>query len=172
MLIINEWSLYGLGKLEIISAKTEWKLFESGSVLLDNVFVGGSNSDGGSIYVCRVNSSIASELLPGMYDPVQGSCQMTWGGKTYSYSKFDLLTTNDPSSLVWLGNKDGDVSLGSIVGGLSDRSDELNIARAMISGGQAIGKVHGRHSKAYVPFAGKETEIFSYEVLCSFDYKL
>lgn len=142
-------------------------------MLPGNAFVGGSNSDGRSIYVCRVNSTISVELLPGMYDPAQGACQITYGGKVYSYAKFDLLITNDPSSLVWLSNKNGEASLGSIVGGLSDRNDELHIARARVSEqGQTIGKVHGRHAKAYVPFEGKETEMISYEVLCSFDYTL
>ncbi|XP_015789134.1 uncharacterized protein LOC107366074 [Tetranychus urticae] len=154
----------------------QWVRFVDKDTSLVNAFVGGTNARSSSIYVCRVNStkSRALELLPGMFDPDSGisACEVTWGDDSYRYYDFDILVAKDPSVLVWESDTYGDAPIGALSGGISEMNDELQISRADINSGQYIGKVHGRHSRAYVAYGSRERTVRTYQVLCLQDYSL
>lgn len=97
---------------------------------------------------------------------------MTYGGNSYKYNNFEILIAQDPSVFWWESESYGRAPTGALIGGFSDFKDDLQISRAEIDGGQFIGKVHGRHSKAYVAYQGKEKTVQTYEVLCFKDYSL
>ncbi|XP_015789380.1 uncharacterized protein LOC107366311 [Tetranychus urticae] len=152
----------------------QWIRFVDKNTSLVNAFVAGKNPWYSSIYVCRVNSTKALEILPGMFDPSNyySSCEVTWGGKSYTDDNFEILVANDPSVFVWESDTYKDTPIGALSGGISEWKDDLQISRAEIGAGQYIGKVHGRHSKAYVAYDRLEKTVASYQVLCLQDYSL
>ncbi|XP_015789126.1 uncharacterized protein LOC107366068 [Tetranychus urticae] len=160
-------------EFKIKFTRPQWIPFINKDTPLENAFVGGNNMNGRSLYVCRVNSTKAVEILPGMFDPDSASaCEVTWGDKSYKYYDFEILMAKDPSVFVWESDTYGHAPIGALSGGLSEMKDELQISRAEIGSGQYIGKVHGRHSKAYVAYNGREKTVQSYQVLCLQDYSL
>ncbi|XP_015789377.1 uncharacterized protein LOC107366310 [Tetranychus urticae] len=162
------------GGFKIKFIEPQWIPFVDEDTSLVNAFVAGSTSQSRTVYVCRVNSTKALEILPGMLGPSNyyRSCEVTWGGKSYTYDNFEILVAKDPSVFEWKSGTYGDTPIGALSGGLSEWKDDLQISRAAIGSGKYIGKVHGRHSKAYVAYDDKEKEVISYEVLCLQDYSL
>ncbi|XP_015789114.1 uncharacterized protein LOC107366053 [Tetranychus urticae] len=165
-----------IGEFKVKFNEPQWIPFVNKDTSLVNAFVGGTNGNGRSIYVCRANTtkSRALELLPGMFDPDSGSsaCEVTWRGDGYRYESFEILVAKDPSVLVWESDHYGHAPIGALSGGLSETDDELQMSRADRISGQYIGKVHGRYSKAYIAEDGKEMTVLSYKVLCLQDYSL
>ncbi|XP_025016228.1 uncharacterized protein LOC112538653 [Tetranychus urticae] len=162
-----------LGEAKIKFIEPQWIPYVYRNTSLVNAFVAGTNSQSKSIYVCRVDLvRNPSDLLPGMFDPGKG-CVVTYGGTSRRYLlAFEILVAKDPSVLVWESDAYGHAPIGALSGGLSGIKEELQISRVKIGSGQYIGKVHGRHSMAYVSYDGKEKAVSSYQVLCLQDYNL
>ncbi|XP_015792570.1 uncharacterized protein LOC107369158 [Tetranychus urticae] len=155
-------------KLLQLDHATQWKSYTSETVSLDGAFEAGEDSDGKKIYPCR--ASYSRDLMSGTFK--SNACWVTYGGRAYSQSTFELLVTKNPSALLWLPNSNGGAYNGAIVSGMTYTDDELLAARVSFYYYYAVGKMHDRYASAYVPRGNTEYETKEYEALCAVDYSL
>lgn len=144
---------------------------------MKNAFIADINSDNETIYICRANHgfevfSIDIELIPGVFDPVRKICTISTGQSAYEYTKFEVLTVADESSLMWIQCSTGELPLGSVVSGVSVTDDEVPIAKLYHKGTTWIGRVQIRDHEAYATFDGAQVIQPYYHILSLRDISL
>jgi len=142
----------------------QWVAASGGSVPSGKAVAGGYDINGEKIYVGRAHH--AGDVIPGKIVPSHRTCYVSYDGREFNITAYEVLCTTQPASLQWLPAKSGQVPTGAIEGGHASNGDKLYISRALHQGSQVIGKVHPRYQLAYIPFDGKEVSKGSYEVLC------
>ncbi|XP_053213058.1 uncharacterized protein LOC128396489 [Panonychus citri] len=147
-----------------------WTRYTS-SFSIENAFVADIDANHQPIYICRAvySSYVFDEdidLIPGLFDPKKGVCIISYGYSAYEYKEFQVLTTEDQSSLIWVETSHGIAPEGVVIGGQTTKEDELPIAKFEKEGQILIGSVHDRYGLAFAAFEGTETESSYYHVLC------
>lgn len=122
------------------------------------------------LYVCRAYQN--GDIIPGTGNINSGRCYVSIHQKEHVHLNGEFLTKAKAGTrLTWSQKPSNNViPSNAIPGGRSRLGETLYIARATaVSGGRSsivVGKVHaGRPDVAFVPFDGKEFEVYSFEFL-------
>ncbi|CAH8433084.1 unnamed protein product [Schistosoma intercalatum] len=96
-------------------------------------------------------------------------------GKEIPLSEFEILcTTNVLSNQTlyqWVPASFGRVPAGALLAGITNTSEPLYIARAMVQDELCIGKLNCSQKFALLPYKGKENKVKHYDVLCFIEQK-
>lgn len=127
--------------------------------------------DGGELlYVCRAYQN--GDIIPGTGNINSGKCYVSIHQLEHVHTNGEFLTKGKAGSrLAWSQKPSNNViPSNAIAGGRSRLGETLYVARATVSSGGrssvVVGKVHaGRPDIAFLPFDGKEHEVYSFEFL-------
>ncbi|XP_011207961.2 uncharacterized protein LOC105229391 [Bactrocera dorsalis] len=145
----------------------------NGELVPPGAFVGGRDCDGTPIYVGR--SIHRDDHLPAKVIPSKGCAYVCWRGKEIPKTEYEVLVGN---GYEWVTSSGGSVPPNAVLGGITCHGERLYIGRVAYRNSLTIGKIHPSHGCLYIPFAGKELNFHSYEVLigkdrsvCGFPFK-
>jgi hypothetical protein len=119
----------------------------------------GFEADGTPLYIAR--ASFNGGLQVGKVNPTHTSAYIPWGGKENPVTAFEVYTGGGR----WVPANSAEVPAGAIVGGKEADGTPLYIIRAPWEGSLVPGKFNPRFHKGYIPYAGAEHEIQSFEIL-------
>ena len=140
-----------------------WVDCVSGIVPSNSPVVGGNDVNGEPIYVCRAVHN--RDTIPGKMVPSHRVGYVAYDGKEHAHQNYQVLTNPNHACLAWVPASSGQIPTGALLGGEQADGTPLYIGRAYHHSSLIVGKVHPRHHVLYVPFAGSEIAIKSYEVL-------
>jgi len=142
-----------------------WEPSDDGTwVQRELAVVGGQDMNGELMFIGRAFRE--GDVIPGKIIPSHGACYVSWSGREYRHSDYQILTTVDAAEIIWIPSSDGMVPTGAVQGGATSSGEPLFIGRAMQNGFYMVGKIHPSHEVLYTPFDGSESSHRHYEVLC------
>uniref|UniRef100_T1KCU6 Uncharacterized protein n=1 Tax=Tetranychus urticae TaxID=32264 RepID=T1KCU6_TETUR len=163
-------------KMNLIKDEIKWVSYSSEDYSLTDALAGGTGANGKTVYLCRAkqraNKKNEDEVIPGTFDPTDSVCKVPYGDKANAHSEFELLVTKNPTRLVWVEDKHGELKKGAISGGHTAYNEELYVTRFKYYGFTVLGKLHLAHNKASGPVDGLERYDAYYDLLCLSDYAL
>ncbi|XP_015786283.1 uncharacterized protein LOC107363563 [Tetranychus urticae] len=161
-------------KYKLLSSQNipKWVTYKEDTELTDAVLAGQVAGTNENIYVCRAQHEVWMdnadyEPIPGAFIPSIRQCVVNHGENAYQYSRFEILTMKDQSSLIWARESQGNEPSGALTGGYTGFYNEVPIVRTYYDDEVAIGKVH----KSYVTYKVNGI-VDEYEVLCMKDISL
>lgn len=104
-------------------------------------------------------------IISGSIIPAEGKLYLTWGFETHVKTDFEILVGGSP--LNWVAAEGKKVPTNAFVGGMSQDSEELFIARVKQQNNNIlVGKVHPQYGLSYTPdpVGMKEIENSKYEI--------
>lgn len=135
-----------------------------------DLLVARSNVASELLYVCRAYQN--GDIIPGTGNINDGRCYVSIHKLEHVHINGEFLTRGRSGTrLVWKQKPSNNVIPNNAVpGGRSRLGETLYIARASVVSGSrssvVVGKVHAdRPDIAYMPFDGKEHEVYSFEFL-------
>ncbi|XP_065088110.1 uncharacterized protein LOC135709652 [Ochlerotatus camptorhynchus] len=140
---------------------TKWVWTNAFGPYPPNMVSGGQDSDGSLIYIGRANHS--GDLIPAKVIPQKNAAYVAYGGEEVSVSDFEVLCRK---KLIWDTVTGGNVPPDALNGGNTADGEPLYIGRVCHEGAQTIGKVQQSHECVYIPYAGEEVSLQTYDVLC------
>ncbi|XP_059614537.1 uncharacterized protein LOC132260445 [Phlebotomus argentipes] len=140
------------------SGNPYWRPASEGQ-LPPGAVIGGHEIGGEKLYVARARYGGA--LIPGKLVPSHRCAYVSWGGREHSVKHYEVLCN---ISGRWISGSRGTVPAHALPGGTSEQGETLYIGRANHKGTQTIGKLQPSHKLCYIPYAGKEIGMRSYEV--------
>ncbi|XP_055859193.1 uncharacterized protein LOC129921409 isoform X2 [Episyrphus balteatus] len=129
-----------------------------------NAVYAGHDTDSATIYVGRAFHN--GDLLPAKVIPNKSCAYICHGGCEIVKDHFEVLTG---FGYRWVPAADGFVPPGAVEGGRTVQGEPLFIGRANYCGSLTPGKIQKSHGCLYIPFAGQERRVVSYEVLVGND---
>lgn len=135
-----------------------------------DLLVGRDAVGGEFLYVCRAYQN--GDIMPGTGNIITGKCYVSMYQQEHVHTDGEFLTKGKSGArMAWQQKPSNNViPSNAIPGGRTRMGETLYIARAnVVYGGRSsvvIGKVHaGRPDVAFLPFDGKEHEVYSFEFL-------
>jgi len=121
---------------------------------------GGHDTDGSPIYVGRAFHE--GNLLPAKIIPLKNACYVSNNGAEIFIPNFERLSG---TGFTWVPKSHGAVPDDTVVSGSTASGEPIYIARAHHEGSLTPGKVITSNACMFIPYGGKEEEIFWYEAL-------
>ncbi|CAG9796770.1 unnamed protein product [Diatraea saccharalis] len=157
---VSPYCAIPLQSRQIEGGKLHWVHMTSDKLPPD-ALIGGFDNE--PTYIARAYHN--NSICPGRFIPSQRVALIPWGFHEHRKQHFEILCGYDA---VWVQTSGNDIPLNAFVAGSSEVGGEpLYIGRAMIDSKLLTGKVHVLYKTCYLPYAGKEIEVNSYEVLVS-----
>ncbi|XP_066587914.1 uncharacterized protein [Prorops nasuta] len=132
----------------------------SGGMVPPGAVEGGRDDE--PLFVGRAHHEGA--LLPGKVKPGHCVCYVSWGGAEHGKTDYQVLCGCNPA---WIPVEGGNIPPNAIPAGESEDGETLFVGRVNHEGTLTIGKVQPSHQVLYIPFAGEEIPIASYEIMVS-----
>ncbi|XP_047985009.1 uncharacterized protein LOC125225371 isoform X1 [Leguminivora glycinivorella] len=103
-------------------------------------------------------------MCPGTYVPSKRKAFVPWGGRAHAKDDFQVLCGYNAT---WIKTGSNKIPQNAFVGGRSEvRQEPLYIGRAVHEDNLISGKIHVIYNTCYIPYKGKEIEIYDqFEVL-------
>ncbi|XP_061708552.1 uncharacterized protein LOC133518832 isoform X1 [Cydia pomonella] len=103
-------------------------------------------------------------MCPGKYVPSKRKAFVPWGGREHAKDDFQVLCGYNAT---WVKTGSNKIPQNAFIGGISEvRQEPLYIGRAVHEGNLINGKIHVIYHTCYIPYEGKEVEIYDqFEVL-------
>ncbi|XP_065367351.1 uncharacterized protein LOC135960076 [Calliphora vicina] len=137
-----------------------WIKSSSADDLPDFAIEGGYDCDGTPIYVGRAEHE--DEMLPAKVIPSKGCAYVAWGGQEHPKNYYEVLVG---PGYGWCPCENGAVPSTAVSSGETSCCEPLYIGRGHHANSLSVGKIHPSHGCLYIPFAGQETKLCTYEVL-------
>ncbi|ORX68862.1 hypothetical protein BCR32DRAFT_190065, partial [Anaeromyces robustus] len=116
-----------------------------------------------TFYVARC--PIEQGVHPGYFDPKNGRCYSSYGGKEVVSFDFEVLVC-DPSRYIWTPCSDPKSFTGNpIIGGYENNGLELYVCKCMHKDVPYFGKTNKEASCAYFGNDGKERKVTQFDIL-------
>jgi hypothetical protein len=150
------------GLFGVALASPSWSPRSGGEVPF-GALVGGKESDGARLYICR--GSYGGSVYPGKIRAALGGCIVPWNGGEVSLPSYEVLTPG------WVQAMSGSIPLHAVQFGFEPRSERgpltvpLYVCRARYEGGLHPGKLRADHGGCNIAWGGREITVASYEVL-------
>jgi hypothetical protein len=135
-----------------IAAQSNWNSL--GTTVPSNAIVGGIDSDGSPLYVCR--APFESSLQPGKTRNGWGTCDVGWGGGEHWVGGAEILVS------AWASATNGALPPGASFDGYDGSGHAVYSCRATYQGGLHPG--HMVSTGCSIPWGGAEHVITSYQV--------
>ncbi|KAI8912798.1 hypothetical protein EDD86DRAFT_117560 [Gorgonomyces haynaldii] len=153
---------YGEGAPSAPACPLKW-IRAVGGQEVPTAVLGGSNKDGGNLYVARAYID-GDEILGKTTGQFQG-CWIPFNGREVIQDAFEILT-GDQNLLVWqsIPNRSNFMDFGPVLGGIAS-GEEYFVARAMHNGKWIPGGITVR-SPCKFTYNGEELLSSEFQVLC------
>jgi hypothetical protein len=136
-----------------------WVAASNGNVPA-NAIVGGQESSGETLYVCRAIFGNAEH--GGKVGRLLGGCSIGYGGKEETLRDYEVLVERRPST--WVTERDGNIPEHAVPVG-KELGVQMFVCRGRIENGLHSGKIKPEFHACYIGFGGREEAINPYEVL-------
>jgi hypothetical protein len=141
-----------------LPANAEWVLAQGG-VLPPNALIGGQNSNGQPLYICRVK--FEGSIFPGMTGPSK-TCDISHEGKTYFFSKYKVLVGDGYS---WAAVYEGEIPFDAFSFGEESQGNVRYICRGDVESHWYPGNISQTNKGCSISYEGKAKTVYWYEVL-------
>ena len=125
-----------------------------------NAIVAGKNGNGQQVYVCR--AQYEGGVYPGTLSDPSGYCSISFDGKEYSVSSYEVLVGSGYS---WISVYNGEIPFDAFPAGNEQQGKTLYVCRGEVNSEWHAGKIRQTYAGCSVPYAGKELTAHWYEVL-------
>jgi hypothetical protein len=125
-----------------------------------NAVVGGQESSGETLYVCRAIFENAEH--GGKVGRLLGGCNIGYGGQEKTLRDYEVLVERRPST--WVTERDGNIPEHAVPVG-KELGVQMFVCRGRIENGVHSGKIKPDFHACYIGYDGREEAINPYEVL-------